>query len=44
MLFVCRLEEDSVKINKYDFCKYRWECRSKENCRLEKENKENEKK
>ena len=26
-----------MKVSKCDFCKYRWECKSKENCRLEME-------
>ncbi len=31
-----------MKISKCDFCKYRWECKSKDknDCKLEKENKE----
>ena len=37
MLFIRGLKEDSMKISKCDFCKYRWECKSKENCRLERE-------
>ena len=37
MLFIRGLKEDSMKISKCNFCKYRWECKSKENCRLERE-------
>ena len=40
MLFIRGLKEDSVKISKCDFCKYRWECKDKDDCKLEREKKE----
>ena len=43
MLFVCGFKKNSMKVSKCGFCKYRWECKDKNNCKLEKENKENEK-